>query len=177
MLSLRMVQLIEEHSDELADGIVTKLHHSSRTVSLRRIPAAELHSRIQETLHHLHSWLLTNEGHHVQERYRELGRHHAAREVSLHDLCWAIVLIKDHLWHFVEQRVFHTSPVEIHSELELMRVLDLFFDGMIYHIAEGYEEVRGKADRAPGEREMPAVPERPRWLRTARNKEAASGQG
>jgi hypothetical protein len=146
MLSLKMVQLIEEHSDELADGIVTKLHRSPRTLTLRRIPAAELQSRVKESLHHLHTWLLTNKGHHVEERYRELGRHHAAYDVSMSDLCWAIVLMKEHLWGFVEQRALYTTPVEIHAEMELMRLLDLFFDGMIYHVAEGYEHARGMAN-------------------------------
>lgn len=177
MLSLRMIQLIEEHSDELADGIVARLHHSPRTLTLRRIPVTDLHSRIQTTLHHLHGWLLTTEGNQVQERYRELGRHHAEHEVSLPDLCWAIVLIKEHLWDFVGQRAFHTTPVEIHAEMELMRLLDLFFDGMIYHVAEGYEEVRGKPHVSSAEQGMPVWPEPPRWLRVGRNKGAASGRG
>lgn len=177
MLSLKMVQLIEEHSDELADGIVEKLHYSPRTLTLRRIPGKELCGCIKETLHQLHSWLLTNEGHRVQERYRELGRHHATQDVLLPDLCWAIVLIKEHLWSFVGQRAFHTTPVEIHAEMELMRLLDSFFDGMIYHVAEGYEEVRGQAHVSSPEREIPALPDRPRWLRAGRNKEAASGRG
>lgn len=173
MLSLKMVQLIEEHCDELADGIVAKLHHSPRTMTLRKIPAAELHTRIKETLHLLHACLLTNKGHHFEERYLELGRHHATHDVSLPDLCWAIVLIKEHLWEFVGQRAFHTTPVEIHAEMELMRLLDLFFDGMIYHVAEGYEQVRGKGGYSSGEPEPPAVQ---RWFRSGRNKEAASGQ-
>jgi hypothetical protein len=173
MLSLKMVQLIEQHSDELADGIVAKLRHSPRTVSLRKIPTVELHNRIKETLHLLHTWLLTNKGHHVEERYRELGRHHAAHEVSLPDLCWAIVLIKEHLWEFVGQRAFHTTPVEIHAEMELMRLLDLFFDGIIYHVAEGYEQVRGKIGDSSQEAELPPLQ---RWFRSGRNKEAASGQ-
>jgi hypothetical protein len=173
MLSLKMVQLIEEHSDELADGIVTKLQHSPRTLTLRKIPAAELHSRIKETLHLLHSWLLSSKGHPVEERYRELGRHHAAHDVSLPDLCWAIVLIKEHVWEFVGQRALYTTPVEIHAEMELMRLLDLFFDGMIYHAAEGYEQVRSKASYSSGEAEL-HPPQR--WLRSGRNKEAASGR-
>lgn len=173
MLSLKMVQLIEEHSDELADGIVAKLQQSPRTLTLRKIPAAELHSRMKETLHLLHRRLLASKGPQVEERYRELGRHHAAHDVSLPDLCWAIVLIKEHLWDFVGQRAFHTSPVEIHAEMELMRLLDLFFDGMIYHVAEGYEQLRGRTGHASAEVEAPSVQ---RWLRSGRNKEAASGR-
>lgn len=180
MISLKLVRVIEEHTDELAGEIAGKLHSDPRTQSLRRIPAPELRKRIQETLCQFHASLLTSADRNVQEHYRELGRHHAGQNVALPDLCWAIVLIKEHLWHFVERRVLHTTSVEIHAELELIRLLDLFFDGAICHIAEGYEQVRTEMrgpDQPSGEPRMPLVPGRPTWLRSPRGSGAARGNG
>ncbi|HEV2399690.1 MAG TPA: hypothetical protein VGS27_22295 [Candidatus Sulfotelmatobacter sp.] len=178
MISTRLVRLIEQHSDELSYDLVAKLHRAPRTHSLQKIPAADLQRRILETLHDFHSWLLRNDAHHSQERYRDLGRHHAAQDVSLPDLCWAIVLIKEHVWDFASQQVFHTTPLEIHAELELIRLLDLFFDDMIFHVAEGYEQVRGKhaAGNHSDNAGMTALPGSPKGVRPARGKEAVPGQ-
>lgn len=165
MISTRLVRLIEQHTDELSYELTVKLHQAPRTHSLQKIPAADLQRRIHETLHDFHSWLLRNDAHKSQERYQDLGRHHAAHAVSLPDICWAIVLIKEHLWDFVSKQVFHTTPIEIHAELELIRLLDLFFDGMMFHVAEGYEQVRGKheADKHSSDSaQMPALPGSPR---------------
>jgi hypothetical protein len=139
-----------------------------------------LRKRIQETLCQFHAWLLTSADHNVQEYYRELGKHHAAQNVALPDLCWAIVLMKEHLWQFVERRALHTTFVEIHAELELIRLLDVFFDNTICHVAEGYErartELRGP-DQPSGEPGMPLIPSRPRWLRSASDRGLAGGNG
>ena len=180
MISLKLTRLIEEHSSELSDEIVVKLDTDPKTQGLRKIPAPELRKRIQETLCQFHAWLLTSADHHVQEHYRELGRHHAAQNVALSDLCWAIVLVKEHLWDFVQQQALHTTSVEIHAELELIRLLDLFFDGAICHVAEGYEQVRSEmrgSEPRSGEPRMPVIPSRPRWLRSPRGSGAAPGNG
>lgn len=175
MLSLKLVHLIEVHIDGLSDGIVAKLHTSARTRGLQTIPAPELRGRIHETLCHFHAWLITNADHSIAERYRDLGRRHAARGAALPDLCWAIVLMKEHLWDFVEQQALHTTPVEIHGELELMRLLDLFFDCVICHVSEGYDEARSKMASAHVDASaagLHVVPARPKWLRTGKNKDA-----
>ena len=178
MISLKLVHLIEEHASELADAIVVKLHSNPRTRSLQNIPAPDLRNRIQDTLYDFHGWLLTRGDHSVQERYRELGKHHATHGVALPDLCWAFVVIKEHLWNFVERQTFHTNSVEIHAELELMRLLEMFFDSAICYVAEGHEQMRGEM-RAPtrplGESQVPLIPGRPKWLRSPRNADAAGG--
>jgi len=72
------------------------------------------------------------------------GRQHASQYVSLPDLCWAVVVIKEHLWDFVGQYAFHAAPMDLHAELELTRFVNVFFDGMICYFAEGYEQYRSE---------------------------------
>lgn len=141
MISLKLTRLIEQHSSELTDELVKKLHSSSRTRSLTQVSAAELQNRIREMLKQFHSWLLTNGDHKgVEDHYRQLGRQLARQEVVLVDLCWALVVIKEHIWHFVGQHAFHSAPTDLQAELELTRFVDVFFDGMICCFAEGYEQ-------------------------------------
>ena len=73
-------------------------------------------------------------------RYRDLGTHRAAQAVSLADPCWAIVLTKEHLWEFLQRQGFLRSPVEIYGELELLQLLDQFFDRALCYATEGYEQ-------------------------------------
>jgi hypothetical protein len=142
MVSLKLVRLIEEHSNELTDQLVYKLHSASRTCALREVSPAELRSRVQELLWHFHTWLVSKTDSKMQERYIEIGRHDASRNVALPDLCWAIIVIKEHVWEFVERQAFHSNPVEILAEFELMRFMDLFFDNLLCCVVEGYQQQR-----------------------------------
>ena len=144
MISLKLTRLIEQHSSELTDELVKKLHSSSRTRGLQLVDAPELRNRIQEMLSELHVWLLTKGDHNVQEHHRRLGRKHASQHVSLSDLCWAVVVIKEHLWDFVGQHAFHSAPMDLQADLELTRFVNVFFDGMICYFAEGYEQFRSE---------------------------------
>src|SRR4029077_14842548 len=73
MISLRLVQLIEGHSDELVTVLVAKRESSLRTSDLHKVPAEELRGRIYEVLRQLSEWLLTKTGHDIEQRYFEIG--------------------------------------------------------------------------------------------------------
>ena len=127
MIALRLVRLIEHHSDELAAELVVKLETSSRTADLRKVPIDELRRRLQEILRHLSEWLLTKTGHDVERRYLEIGERRASQGVALSDFCWSMVLVKEHIWEFLERQGSVHGPVEIYGEMELLRVLDPVF--------------------------------------------------
>ena len=140
MVSLRMVRVIESRSDELAAELITKLGTSSRIADLRKVPVEELRQRIVEILRHLSEWLLTKMGHDIEKRYFEIGERRVSQGVALSDLCWAIVLTKGHLWEFLQRQGFMRGPVEIYGEMELLRLLDQFFDRALCFATEGYEQ-------------------------------------
>ena len=138
MISLRLVRLIECHSDELVTELVTKLDTSSRTSDLHKVPVEELRGRI--LLRHLSEWLLTKTGHDIEQRYFEIGERRASQGVALSDFCWAIAMTKEHLWEFLQRQGFMRGPVDIYGEMELLRLLDQFFDRALCFATEGYEQ-------------------------------------
>jgi hypothetical protein len=142
MIALRLVHLVEAHSDELAQGLIEKFARSSRTSDMRKVPPAELRNRVFELLHQLGEWLLTKTETDVESRYLDIGRRRAAQGVALSDYCWAIVLTKEHLWEFLQQQAFMINPVELYGEMELLRLLDQFFDRALCYATEGYEQYR-----------------------------------
>jgi hypothetical protein len=146
MIALRFVRLIETHSEELAQGLIEKFLTSSRTTDMRKVPAGELRERSGEILRQLGEWLLTKTDIDIEKRYFEIGRRRASQGVSLSDYCWAIVLTKKHLWEFLQEQAFMHNPVELYGEMELLRLLDEFFDRALCFAAEGYEnQWRGRS--------------------------------
>jgi hypothetical protein len=140
MIALGLVRVIERHSDELAAELIAKLETSSRTADLGKVPVEELRRGIQEILRHLGEWLLTKTGQDIEKRYFEIGERRASQGVALSDLCWAIALTKGHLWEFLQLQGFMRGPVEIYGEMELLRLLDQFFDRALCFATEGYEQ-------------------------------------
>ena len=139
MIALRLVYLIENHSDELVNGLLAKIERSARTRELQKVPADELRSQIHEILSHLSEWLMTKTDHDIEERYAEIGARRAAQGIHLQDFCWALVLMKEHLWEFLNRQGFTHSSIELYGELELLRLLDQFFDRAVCYGTAGYQ--------------------------------------
>jgi len=140
MIALRLVRLIETHSEELAEGLTRKLLSSDRTRDLRKVPANELHHRCHEIYRNLSDWLLTKTENDLEVVYKALGARRAGQGVSMAALTWAILLTKEHLWSFLEWEGVHGGLHNVFGELELLRQLEQFFDRAVYHATAGYEE-------------------------------------
>lgn len=140
MIALRLVHLIENHSEELAEGLTKKLLSSERTRDLQKVPANELHHRCHEIYRNLSEWLLNKTEHDIEVVYKALGTRRAGQGISIASLTWAILLTKEHLWSFLEWEGVHGGLHNVFGELELLRLLDQFFDRAVYYATEGYEE-------------------------------------
>jgi hypothetical protein len=142
MIAVRLVRLIEKHSDELTDELLNKFQTSPRTSELRKVPVQELRNRSYEILRNLSVWLLSKSDHEVERRYLEIGALRASQNISLAHVSWGIVLTKEHIWNFLQREGFLLGPLEIFGEMELLRLLDQFFDRAICYCAEGYEKAK-----------------------------------
>lgn len=142
MIAVRLVRLIEAHSETLTEELLDKFQTSSRTRDLQKVPLSELRLRSSEILQHLSEWLLSKSVADVERRYHEIGSRRAAQGVALSDFCWAIVLTKEHIWNFIQQHGFLQGPLEVYGAMEFLRLLDQFFERAICYAAEGYERVK-----------------------------------
>jgi len=140
MIALRLVRLIENHSDELTENLVQTLLADSRTSDLQKIPANELRDRIHELLQHFSEWLLHKTTGDIESKYVALGTRRYAQGVSLTDFSWAFMRTKEHLWAFLQRQGFLLNAVELYGELELLRLLDQFFDRALCFVIQGYEQ-------------------------------------
>jgi hypothetical protein len=148
MMAYRLVRLIETHSDALAAGLLDKVEHSDLTPSYLNVPPADLKQRVSEIYRHLGEWLLGKSAFDIKQRYEEIGARRARQGVPLSELIWAIVLTKQNLWDFLKQESLLERPVEVFSELEVLQLLEQFFDRAVFYASVGHE-------RALAEHEMP----------------------
>ncbi len=140
MFSYRLVRMIETHADALATGLERKVLSSDRVSCFRSIPAHELRERVYEVYRHLGDWLLGNNQENIEQRYRDIGARRASQGVPLPELIQAIVLTKENLWDFLKSEAILDRAVEIMGELELLQMLEQFFDRAIYFAAVGYQD-------------------------------------
>jgi hypothetical protein len=142
MLAYRLVRLIETHSDALAAGLLEKVQTSEFTRDYRKVPPEELKQRVYEIYRHLGEWLLGKTEFDIKERYCEIGARRAAQNVPLSQLVWVIVLTKENLWEYLKHEAGMERPVEVFGELEMLQLLDQFFDRAIFYASLGYEKAR-----------------------------------
>jgi hypothetical protein len=142
MVGLKLVRLIERHSETLARGLTEQIRKSERTSDFRKIPTKDLQLAAVEVYRNLGEWLLQKTEQDVEGRFREIGTRRAVEGVGLHQFVWALVLTRDHLWQFLQQEAFADNIVALHGELELHQMLIQFFDRAVYYGILGYDEVR-----------------------------------
>ena len=140
MSSYRLVRLIETHADALAAGLDEKVHSTSQIIHFRQIPAQELRERVYEIYRHLGEWLLGKNELDIEHRYREIGARRSHQGIPLSEVIQAIVLTKENLWEFLKREAVMDRAIEIMGELELLQMLEIFFNRAIYYAAVGYEE-------------------------------------
>lgn len=139
MLTYRLVRLIEDNSEALSEGLLEKVRSSPLLADYRNVPPSDLKDCVQGIYRHVGEWLLTRKEKEVAARYTEIGWRRAGQGVPLSQLAWTIVLTKENLWEFLKHRVAE-DLTGVWGELEMLQLLDQFFDRAIYYAAVGYEK-------------------------------------
>ena len=146
MMLYRLVRLIETHSQALAACLLDRVQNSEAVPDYQRVPPEDLKERVFEIYRHLGDWLMTKDELDLEQRYLRIGARRARQNVPLSQVAWAIVLTKDNLWEFLKKESEIDRPVEVFGELEMMQLLDHFFDRAIYYAAVGYEKARAETE-------------------------------
>ncbi|MGO9210150.1 MAG: hypothetical protein ACLPXM_04010 [Terriglobales bacterium] len=136
----RLVRLIETHSDGLAASLLDRTRQAEKTRNyVDKVPPDDLRQRVYEIYHHLGQWLITKQEADVEQRYLEIGGLRCRQGVLLSQLIWAILLVKDNLFDFLNREAAIERPSEVFGELEMLQLLDQFFERAVYYAAVGYE--------------------------------------
>ena len=149
MMLYRLVRLIETHSEALASALLERVRTSDLTHHYQNVPPEDLKERVYEIYRHLGEWLMGKEELHLEQRYLQIGARRAGQRVPLSEVIWVIVLTKENLWEFIKKESGLERPVEVFGELEMLQLLEQFFDRAFYYASVGYE--LAMAEQALGE--------------------------
>jgi len=140
MLLYRLVRLIETHSQALASSLLLRVQESEHTRAYRSVPPEELKERVYEIYRHLGEWLMGKTEFDIEKRYLEIGERRAQQGVPFSQVAMTIMLTKENLWDFLKKESVIDRPVEVFGELEMLQLLEQFFDHAIFYAALGYEQ-------------------------------------
>lgn len=139
LLTYRLVKLIETHSDGLARTLQHKIEACERCSAYKNLPEGELTRVVGEMYSGMGQWLTAKSEADIEKRYTRIGQLRAKQQVPLSQVLWTIALVKENLWEYVQTNNLGT-PVELFGELEILQLLDQFFDRAMYYAAFGYEQ-------------------------------------
>lgn len=140
MLSIRLVQLIETHWEEIAARLIVEVKKHPETQNLARRPESELRAWCREILENLGYLLAARKEEEVQRRFRLLGRMRFEEQIPLHEAVLRLQILKTGILDFVHEQGFAMTVLDLYTEEELQQRIGRFFDACVYQIVRGYEE-------------------------------------
>src|ERR1051326_8470368 len=147
MLSGKLVHLIEENWEEIADSVVSKIRRHPDLPELTKRPPAEIKQWCQEILTNLGYSLSAPKAEELKRRYEVLGRTRFEQSIPLHEAVLRVFILKDKIVDYVHQQGFTPSSMNLYAEEQLEIQVGRFFDAMVYNIVRGYEHAMRFAAR------------------------------
>jgi hypothetical protein len=142
ILAHRLMKLIETHAEALTESLDARIAGSERCADYRRVSSEELKTLVGAIYGQLGQWLVTRTEEEIERRYTMIGTRRAEQCVPVSQLLWCIVLVKENLWDYLKNMETLEDTSQIFGELELMQMVDQFFDRAMYYAVRGHEKVR-----------------------------------
>ena len=140
MLSIKMVQLVETHWEQISARILHKIQNDPRLAHVSRLSESELRERAREILNNISDWLGASLDEPLARRCEALGRQRFEEGIPLHEVVLARFIIKEGLMEFVRDHAFVETSLQLYAEGEMEKSIGHLFDRMIYYVVRGYEE-------------------------------------
>lgn len=141
LLSDKLVELIEEHSERIAALWMEDVKNNETTPTYHVFDQELLFHRVFLVISHFGQWLSGSyHGQDIVSYYGNLGRERKKEGFGLSEVISALSLIKKHTWEFALSRGMWSKTIDIYMILELERRVSLFFDKATFYVAKGYEE-------------------------------------
>jgi hypothetical protein len=142
MLATRLVRLIEAHSEQLATSLTEKIRTSQRTLDYLKIAPEELKQQAYDIYGHLGEWIMSKTESDIELHYTHIGEHRAQQGIRYSDFVWALVITKENLFHYLQTAAVSDRAIELLGELELLQLVEQFFDRALYYAMVGYERAQ-----------------------------------
>lgn len=142
MFYFQLLDLIRDNANELTRRLCKDLLEREETKGYRQLSPDLVYERVFDVYSKLSSWLGQDDhtASEIRKVYTELGKKRYRENIPLHEVVLAFMLVKRHLWQFIQEKQFFESTYEFTQALDLNNKVVLFFDRVIYFVTMGYEE-------------------------------------
>jgi hypothetical protein len=138
MLAANLIRLISDHWEEIAERVLRHVRRDSKLLEFGKLPERELRERAREILQNLGNWMVSREED-LAQRYERLGWQRCEEGIPLHEVVYALQLLKECMIQYVRDAGLRQTPIELYAEEELQRGADRIFDTLVYYFVRGYE--------------------------------------
>ncbi len=143
MASDALVRIIDERVGTIARLWLADVRSNPTTSSLERLDPGRLLELGSFILSQFSTWLKGGDGEDGLRRVSmTVGRELSDAGCALPDLISALMLLRKHVWTYVQSTGVWERPIEVYRVLELNRRIALFFDKVLFHTACGVAEAR-----------------------------------
>jgi hypothetical protein len=139
MVSSKFVQMIESHSDQIAERVLRRVRQDSRFSHMAGLPETELKDACHRVLRNLGHWLTASADAEIERYYQERGRVRADEEVPLSEAVFFLIVLKEKMLDYIRDQGFTQNTVDLYAEEELEHQVGRFFDSATYNLIRGYE--------------------------------------
>jgi len=139
MLSARLVQIIEDHAEQLTRGLIEDLLNNKHTPHYHHLTHEEMHHRIYDVYRNLGRWLSDETESAIESSYTHLGKKRLAEGIPLNEVVYSLGLTKNHLLEYIHFSGMIDTAVDLHGDRELQRLVGRFFDKAVYYTVKGFE--------------------------------------
>jgi hypothetical protein len=136
-----LMSQIEAHAEQLSERAIQAVRTSPRIKSLGAMSEEELRRKFFELYRNLGRWLGEKGEAEIEATYGEVGRRRCREGVPLNELIYALILVKQELWGYVQKHIAPASEGNLYQEEQIIEMMGKFFDRAVYHTIRGYEEV------------------------------------
>jgi hypothetical protein len=148
MLSARLVHQIEDHWEAVATRFLRLVRNCSRVPHLNRLPESEAIEICRRLLRNLGQWIDSSAEETVREQYERIGRQRCREGMPLSEAIRGVQLLKDAAVGYIRDQGLLVEGVDLYAEEELQLELSRFFDLLMFHLAQGYEQEQAGGARA-----------------------------
>lgn len=136
-----LMKQIETHAEQLSERVIQAIRTSPRTKFLGEVSEEELRRRFFDLFQNFGRWVSETGEEKIEAAYGEVGRRRCREGMPLHELVYALILVKQQLWDYVVKNVAPASEGNLYQEELVVEMIGKFFDRALYHTIRGYEEV------------------------------------
>jgi hypothetical protein len=141
ILTNKFVELIIENHQQITEHFMNDLLSNPETSAYKNLDSQSVYESGNRVYRELSKWI-TKEypKEEIAKQFRRIGKERFKQGIPFSHAYKALVLLKRHLWLFVEREMDYEIS-DLKQALDLSNRVVLYFDRAAFYMLQGYEEM------------------------------------